>query len=1044
MRVFMKKDCDKSGFAGKLCEWWMKGYFIRIILVCAMASLSWYYVSGGVNTGVSALNITGYILLYSLPLMIVAALYGIESGLVAYAIVILMGWFVSGGVMVYLFSYHLLGMYLAFQFTRRHWFKTIKKTLIAGLIATIPMGMLFFVLFGLTFRLSFMHLRPTQVWTTLVLTLPQNIVSYLVIYSIFRFTPKALVGFFPINDFRNEYRESEGRHYRRSGLETKLLKMFMTEALILGVLASAVSNLLIPSLTLENKNFTPRELREMFQQKVEESKDTIGENINNEEVRQKFDAAVTGIEGAADVAEQAYLPIASELGLTDLFTDGYEGETIRENGFTISDDSRISFDLMLILTMLSTIFPLVAIINLITRKFFVAPLVSMSNIMDNFNSGDEVQRKRIEREMDALNVHTGCEIETLYNAVRQNIHENNLYIDHMQEDQKLREDLRVAKASNEAKTQFLSNMSHEIRTPINAVLGLDEKILRESREENIIRYATDIQNSGKTLLSIVNDILDSSRIESGKLEIIPVDYELSSSLNDLVNMISVKAKEKNLELKVNVDPKTPHSLHGDEIRIKQCILNILTNAVKYTKEGTVTMNIGFTRLDESRIKLFCQVIDTGIGIKEEDIDKLFKRFERIEEERNRTIEGTGLGMSIVQNLLSMMDSKLEVKSVYGEGSDFSFEVEQGVRDWDEIGNFTETYERAMKEAAKYEESFHAPDAHILVVDDTKMNLTVVKGLLKETQIQIDTAMSGMEAISLAKENRYDIIFLDQRMPEMDGIETLHKMRELPEVSIEDVPVIALTANAVSGAREMFIAEGFDNYLTKPIDSAKLERLIIKYLPDNKVIFDKSEKSDNAGDTPARTLGIPGLDCNAALSNCGTEELFMQALTDYYTAIPDNYAAIEEYCGKEDIKNYTIKVHALKSSSRIIGAFEISKEAEYLERCGDEGRLDEIKEKTPELLNKYAALSEELKYFFETGNKGGKEADDREEISLDKLNEAYGAIKEFMNVFDYDNAESVLDMLKEYRIPEDETDKYEKVKQLIFNLDRDGVLELLNK
>ena len=333
-----------------------------------------------------------------------------------------------------------------------------------------------------------------------------------------------------------------------------------------------------------------------------------------------------------------------------------------------------------------------------------------------------------------------------------------------------------ANAANEAKTQFLSSVSHEIRTPINAVLGLDEMILREASEPEIRRYAFDIQNSGRTLLSLINDLLDSSRIASGKIEIIPVEYELSSVLNDLVNMTAVRAEEKGLTLKLEVDPNIPHSLKGDDARIRQCALNILTNAVKYTNTGSVTLKLSAEKTSSDTINLSFAVTDTGIGIKKEDISRLFVAYDRIEEERNRGIEGTGLGINIVTSLLSLMDSKLEVESEYGKGSTFSFVISQKVEDWEPLGDFTEMYKKSMNERQNYHESFRAPDARILVVDDTRVNLTVIRGLLKATQIKIDTAESGKEALVLVRKNVYDMIFLDQRMPEMDGIETLRRMK----------------------------------------------------------------------------------------------------------------------------------------------------------------------------------------------------------------------------------------------------------------------------
>ncbi|MCR5590157.1 MAG: response regulator [Lachnospiraceae bacterium] len=397
----------------------------------------------------------------------------------------------------------------------------------------------------------------------------------------------------------------------------------------------------------------------------------------------------------------------------------------------------------------------------------------------------------------------------------------------------LEEQKRIADEANRAKSFFLANMSHEIRTPINAVLGMDEMIIRESAEKNIRSYAKDIKIAGRTLLSLINDILDFSKIEEGRMEIIPTQYDLSSVINDLVNMIRARAEKKGLKIEVSVDKDVPHILYGDEIRIKQIALNLLTNAIKYTNEGKVSLTVGFSKEDDENILLSFMIEDTGIGMKEEDMDRLFSPFARIEEKRNRYIEGTGLGMSIVRQLLDLMDSHLEVKSIYGEGSKFSFDIKQKVVKWEPMGDIFDRLARESEEPEAYHELFHAPDAKLLIVDDTEVNLTVFCNLLKQTGVNIDTAGSGMEALSLAKDKVYDIIFIDHMMPEMDGVETLRRIKD--ETENAGTVCIALTANAVSGAREKYLAAGFSDYLSKPIVGRRLEEMIKKYLPAEKVL-----------------------------------------------------------------------------------------------------------------------------------------------------------------------------------------------------------------
>ena len=412
-------------------------------------------------------------------------------------------------------------------------------------------------------------------------------------------------------------------------------------------------------------------------------------------------------------------------------------------------------------------------------------------------------------------------------------------VEEIDEERKERESLRDisdrAMAASEAKSAFLSNMSHEIRTPINAMLGMNEMILRECSEDSpILPYAKNIEAAGHTLLALVNDILDFSKIEAGKMEIISAEYDLSSVIHDLVQMISYRAEGKGLEFSLEIDPETPKRLWGDDIRLKQIVTNLLTNAVKYTKEGSVVFSIDFEKKDDKHVLLNVAVKDTGSGIKKEDMDKLFSKFDRIGEEKNRHIEGTGLGLSITTRLLNMMGSKLEVGSIYGVGSRFYFTLEQEVMDWEPVGNMDEVLLTTATARHQYHEQFTAPEANVLVVDDTEMNLVGFTNLLKKTKVNIDTAISGDDALARTKNKKYDLIFLDHMMPHKNGIETLHELREQKNAVNKDTPVVCLTANAVSGAWELYKSEGFDDYLTKPIDFALLEQTVIKYLPPEKV------------------------------------------------------------------------------------------------------------------------------------------------------------------------------------------------------------------
>ena len=386
---------------------------------------------------------------------------------------------------------------------------------------------------------------------------------------------------------------------------------------------------------------------------------------------------------------------------------------------------------------------------------------------------------------------------------------------------------RQADEANQSKSVFLAQMSHEIRTPLSAVLGMNEMILRETDINEIYKNAENIQTAGKSLVSIIDDILDLSKIESGKMRIIESDYNVAKAVRTLFNIVTYRAQKKGLQFKIEVDENLPSELCGDELRIRQIMLNLVNNAIKYTKVGWVKVKLCYEDLGDGKINMIAHVEDTGIGIKKEDMPRLFERFQRFDEKANYNVEGSGLGLSIVYNLVSLMEGDIEVKSVYERGSIFSIKIPQKVVNSKPVGIFSlEEQEEDIKEI----QSFDAPEARIFAVDDNLVNLTIVKGLLKRNKMQVDTVSDGHSCLMKVRNEKYHVILLDHMMPEMDGIQVLHELKRMEDNKSKDAAIIALTANAIAGAKDEYLRHGFDDYLSKPIDPIKLEDTIKRYLP----------------------------------------------------------------------------------------------------------------------------------------------------------------------------------------------------------------------
>lgn len=612
----------------------------------------------------------------------------------------------------------------------------------------------------------------------------------------------------------------------------------------------------------------------------------------------------------------------------------------------------------------------------------------------------------------------------------------------------------AAKAGR-ARDVFLANMSHEIRTPINTMLGLNELIIRESQDDTIRGYALDIKHAGDILLSLVSDILDFSRIQSGKMELLDGIYDVSSLLNDLINSVSVPLRKKKLRLTLDIASDVPYKLSGDEIHLRQIIGNLLSNAVKYTKSGTVTLHLSWKKKTEDEIMLEISVEDTGVGIKESDIGKIFDTFIRTDMEASRTEDGSGLGLAVTSKLVEMMGGKLCVKSEYGKGSVFSFAIPQKVMDLSPLGDFQKQYNRSLSTSKGYKEKFIAPLARILVVDDNSMNLAVAQDLLRKTRLQIDVASSGEECLEMLKHKEYHLICMDHMMPVMDGVQTMHAIRDMEGNPSRDIPIIALTANAIVGARDYYLKEGFEDYLTKPIEPEKLEDMMIKYLPSELVYLSGSIEKEGGEEQEDETVILDEeclIDMGINFSNGlkymgGSRTLYKKVLHDFREMLFEKEEQLKSLLSKEDIYGYAIIAHALKGNARNVGADELAEEAFELEKKSKAGRLEEVEVQSPILFSMMQTLGENLDKYFSNDNQDTKEeaiehVKAKTSISADewkqKLRDLYGKLDDF----DSEGAVESIRELKRYKVSEEDKKIIRMCEKAVNDFAYDVAMEIL--
>ena len=511
-----------------------------------------------------------------------------------------------------------------------------------------------------------------------------------------------------------------------------------------------------------------------------------------------------------------------------------------------------------------------------------------------------------------------------------------------------------AEAADKAKSNFLANMSHEIRTPMNAIVGMAEFILRDSADEVAKRHATRIKSASRTLLTIINDILDFSKIESGKMELVNDSYQLSHLIADITSMLNARLQTKPVTFKTEIDGNIPNRLYGDEVRLKQILINLLGNALKFTHGGSITLTLRHEKIDATHCRLFGTVSDTGIGIKPEDLKNIFSSFTQVDTRRNRAVEGTGLGLAICRQLIELMDGSIRVESEYGKGTTFFFDVVSAVEGWQ---NLSEAQMTPMERAgAAFHATFCAPEARALVVDDNEMNLEVAEGILEPYKIKIVRAVNGPEALERFAEDTFDIIFMDHMMPGMDGVEAMRRIRMMK--GGEEAVIVALTANALSGAAAEYKKLGFQAFLAKPIAPKSMENILRRLLPARLLqpVEETSEEPAAAGFASSHAVDVlkDAIDEESALKYCMGSRTFLEKMLATFRK-NEKTKQIETFFRAKDWDNYRIVVHSLKGNALTVGALKLSEHAKELEYAARDDRIDEIMEKHEPFMKEYRAL-----------------------------------------------------------------------------------------
>lgn len=595
--------------------------------------------------------------------------------------------------------------------------------------------------------------------------------------------------------------------------------------------------------------------------------------------------------------------------------------------------------------------------------------------------------------------------------------------------------------ANRAKTNFVSNMSHEIRTPMNSIVGITEILLRSRHSPKEQEYLLNIQRSGRVLLTIINDVLDCSKMEAGKMQLFDEPYDTCSLFHDLRISMENRIGHSGLELIYDIDQDIPCKLKGDMGRIRQVIINLVNNAIKYTEKGSVRFSVHVRQKNTDKVMLYYEVADTGIGIRKEDQKILFDAFQRVEMDRNRYVEGTGLGLTISQNLVNMMGGVIEVESEYGKGSRFFFTIEQTIIDPTPVSAVNYNGQKDNVTEKEAECLFIAPEAHILLVDDNELNLVVAKELLKPLRMQIDTAENGLQAVKMVRGSQYDLVLMDHMMPVMDGIEAAKAIRALPEDKYQKLPIIALTANAMVDARKEFLNAGMNGFVAKPIDFARICNQLKLWLPKDLVRDVPKEEAKKllADDLSDREIQPEdpqmGFSFEEGVKHCGSKAALMKTIRIFYRTIDSKANKIEQ-CLKEGlISDYVIEIHALKSSALLIGAVPLSEAAKELEDYGKQGKTEVLEEKTPDVLTLYRDLKNILRPYAE------KEEDAKKEFSDGEWITALQQIHQCIEQFDLDGVDQIMEQLEEYQVPECIRESMDQLRVYVADVSLEEIMEL---